>query len=107
MKSKVAKHHIAGTPCTAYSFAGLMDGETAASYGYFLCWCGLRAEIEEPVILQECTEDMPRDDFLLLLPMYHWDFILMCPTQFGHPIRRRRQWAVSFGEISFNTIQSL
>ena len=103
MKSKVASIHIAGTPCTAYSMAGLMDGETADSYGHFLSWCGLRAEIEEPVIIQECTDDMPRDDFLSLLPMYHWDFIVLCPTQFGHPIRRKRQWAVSFGQKLIDT----
>ena len=94
LKTRIGSIHIAGTPCTAYSHAGLMDTDTAESYAHFMSWCGLRQECQEPSVVQECTDEMPRDDFLSLLPMYHWDFIVLCPTLFGWPIRRRRQWAV-------------
>ena len=93
MKSKVASIHIAGTPCTAYSMAGLMDGETADSYGHFLSWCGLSG------VPMTCR----------VMIFYHY---YQCTTgtslscvqhSFGHPIRRKRQWAVSFGQKLIDT----
>lgn len=94
----IAHTHIAGTPCTAYSTAGLMDAETAESYAHFLCWAGLRRKTQEPVIVQECTDGFPRSEFDKLLPMYAWSFAILDPITFGWPVRRRRQWCVYLGK---------
>ena len=90
----VAAIHIAGTPCTAYSPIGLMDKETAISFAHFLTWVGLRITCQEVVVVQECTDTFPRSVFHELLPMYDWCFMVICPTMFGWPVRRPRQWCV-------------
>lgn len=87
--------HVAGTPCTAYSPAGLCDKETALSFCHFLAWAGLRGLCQEPVIVQECTDAFPRELFSQLLPTYDWTFEVISPQQLGWPVRRPRQWAVS------------
>ncbi len=87
--------HIAGTPCTAWSPAGLTDGEHA--HAHFLGWTAVRGEVQEPVICQECTGQFPRNLFPLLLPMYCWGFIILDPINFGWPVRRSRQIAVLLG----------
>ena len=93
-ESGVANIHCAGTPCTAYSPIGLMDKETAISFAYFLTWIGLRLASQEPIVIQECTDTFPRSEFVDLLPMYDWCFHVICPSGFGWPVRRHRQWAV-------------
>ena len=95
LAESVAMLHVAGTPCTAYSTAGKMDGEDAMSFAHTLAWCGLRARLQEPLIVQECTSGFSREIFTKLLPMYDFTADMLCPTQVGWPVRRSRQWVVS------------
>lgn len=95
LADNIAQLHIAGTPCTAYSTMGLLDGEDAMSFAHFLCWAGLRAKLQEPLIIQECTAGFPQDVFVSLLPMYDWMAEVVSPDSFGWPVRRPRQWVVS------------
>ena len=92
--SQAAFSNMAGTPCTAYSYAGLMDEETAESFAHLLAWAGQRRKVQEPVIVQECTEKFDRTALEKLLPMYTWSYALLNPESFGFPVRRIRQWCV-------------
>lgn len=94
--------HIAGTPCTAHSSMGDREQQNSMPFAHFLCWCGLRRELEEDVIVQECVDSFPREAFTELLDMYDWSFAVIDPEQFGFPVRRNRQWAV-FRVCVFNT----
>lgn len=94
MASTIAFCNVAGTPCTAYSSAGLMDQETADSYAHFLAWAALRRQLQEPVVVQECTTTFPRDQFVKILPMYDWSFAIVDPSRLGWPVKRPRQWCV-------------
>ena len=94
LMEKVAMFHIAGTPCTAWSPAGLTDGEAALSHAHFLGWAGVRSLVQEPVIGQEYTPQFPRELFPLLLPQYSWSFAILDPHSYGWPVRRARQIAL-------------
>ena len=94
IENQCAFLHCAGTLCTAWSPAGLQDGETALSHAHFLAWAGLRRKLEEPLIIQECTDKFPREVFDQVLPQYNWQCIVLDPQQFGWPVRRPRQWCV-------------
>ena len=94
--------HIAGTPCTAYSSMGHMDGEEAMSFAHFLARAGLRIQCQEPLVFQECTPTFPREVMVSLLPMYDWMAEVISPHTIGWPVRRARQWLVSLGLCSSN-----
>lgn len=51
-----AQVHVAGTPCTAHSVMGLSEENNLIPYGYFLTWCAIRRQVQEWIIIQECTE---------------------------------------------------
>jgi site-specific DNA-cytosine methylase len=96
----VAFIHIAGTPCTAWSDMGLLDGENAISTAYFLVWIGLRLLCEEPIVIQENVVGFPKWLIADLLPMYFVEWIVLSPYSLGWPIERQRQWLVLFGLLA-------
>ena len=71
-----------------------MDGEDAMSFAHTLCWAGLRAELQEPLIMQECTKAFPMHVLVRVLPMYDFMAEVLSPDQFGWPVKRSRQWIV-------------
>ena len=106
--NQVAMMHIAGTPCTAHSAMGLRDQEKALAFAHFLCWCGQRRLIQEPIVVQECVDTFPRSVFHELLDMYDWCFDVLSPVQYAWPVTRTRQWAVPLGAAqSFSFILHL
>lgn len=106
MTDKIAFMNIAGTSCTAWSPAGLQDGEQALSHAHFLAWAGLRKKSCEPLVIQECTDKFPRNVFYEVLPEYDWSFAVITPLSFGWPIRRDRQWAVCLSIVTVDIFYS-
>jgi site-specific DNA-cytosine methylase len=87
--------HIAGTPCPDYSILGKGEGCDGPTMVYYCAWAAMRRRLGEPIIIQENVPEQP----LSLLQeslgdLYHIQEILLCPSQFGWPVRRRRLWRV-------------
>ncbi|CAK9105631.1 unnamed protein product [Durusdinium trenchii] len=95
VQDKIADVHVAGTTCCAFSAIGDGQGESAMSHAHFLVWCGQRAVLQEPIIIQENVVAFPREALMLMLPMYEWVFGVLDPVQLGWPIRRERQFMMT------------
>lgn len=76
---------------------GIQEGLDAESTGHFLIWCGLRLELQEPVVVLENVLKFPRWLLAEMLHMYFIDYIVLSPSQLGWPISRERQFCVLFG----------
>lgn len=90
--NRVADVHIAGTTCCGFSAIGDGQGESAMSHAHFAVWCGQRATLQEPIVVQENVTAFPRECLTMMLPMYEWVFAVLDPSEFGWPIRRERQF---------------
>ena len=99
IEDKVASAHVAGTVCVAYSPIGEGQKEHAISHAHFIIWCGQRAILGEPVIVQENVEEFPESSLQRALPMYEWNGAVLEPTLFGWPVRRKRQFMMCLGSI--------
>lgn len=62
------------------------------SHTHFPVWCGQRAILQEPIVIQENVVAFPRECLTMMLPMYEWVFAVLDPSQYGWPIRRERQF---------------
>lgn len=102
VQDKIADVHVAGTTCCAFSAIGDGQGESAMSHAHFLVWCGQRAVLQEPIIIQENVVAFPREALMLMLPMYEWVFGVLDPVQLGWPIRRERQFMMRLTFITYD-----
>ena len=91
---KMAKRHIAGTSCTAYSSKGSRVGELDQTILHFLAWVGLRLHLQEPDICQENVFQFPTESLLVrfLGDMYYVDWGTLDPVDLGFPSARFRKW---------------
>ena len=87
--------HKAGTSCTAFSKKGnhhMLEDITAMD---LMAWIGQRRLIQEKIICQENVEDFPSEKFLEWLgDLYDIQVILLCPSDLGWGIRRRRKYHI-------------
>eukprot|EP00435_Cladocopium_sp_Y103_P015431 s3436_g3.t1 len=86
--------HQAGTSCRPFSrrgaHLGLMDIETV----HLLAWIGLRLSLQEADVTAENVETQALLSIIsrFLLGLYHIDQYVGCPTEFGWPVARSRQF---------------
>ena len=105
--TSVAMANISGSICCDHSTMGTMDRDQAMSYAHLLIWAGQRRICQEPIIVQECVDTFPRDQFVDLLPQYDWSWAILSPHQHGFPIRRLRQWAIGRHKTKTLSFRSL
>ena len=54
--------NLAGHVCCAHSAMGPLDREQALSFAHFLIYCGLRARLQEPIVVTENVDSFPREE---------------------------------------------
>ncbi len=90
-----ARLHIAGTPCTDFSSLGAMLAKNGPTISFFLVWTQMRYELMEELILLENVPNFPLE-LLRQLFSFAYDIhsIVLCATQFGKSMRRRRRYTL-------------
>ena len=87
--------HKAGTHCTAFSRKGLHQMLEDITVMDLMAWIGQRRLIQERIICQENVEDFPSEKILEWLgDLYDIQVILLCPSDLGWGIRRRRKFHI-------------
>lgn len=99
--------NLAGHVCCAHSAMGPLDREQALSFAHFLIYCGLRARLQEPIVVTENVDSFPREEVEGMLDMYDWSWSILSPHQFGWPIRRVRQWGIGRHKVKTLAYRSL
>lgn len=91
---KMAKRHVAGTPCVPWSKRGINLGLKDVNTLYLLAWIGLRLQLQEPDVTQErlcqneaakvfhCEElQMPDEPNVFILTVRLLDVGWQCSSQ--------------------------
>ncbi|CAK0797209.1 unnamed protein product, partial [Prorocentrum cordatum] len=90
---KPARHHTAGTSCTAFSKQGPQTGIHHWTIVPLLAWIGLRLLLQEAEVEQENVEGFDLAILSEFLGDTYWiDSVLLDPRMFGWPSIRTRKW---------------
>ncbi|CAE7765237.1 unnamed protein product [Symbiodinium sp. CCMP2592] len=93
----MAKLHVAGTSCIAYSSMGKQGGVKDASILPFLAWVSQRLQLEEPMICHENSTRFPID---LLVRFLGHKYVVMSvdsnAAAFGGAANRERKYTWSY-----------
>lgn len=90
---QVAKRHVAGTSCTAFSAIGARQAAADGTIVYFLAWVGMRLLLQEPEVVQENVKAFDTSLIARFLGhLYFIDSVILDPTEFGWASARERKW---------------
>eukprot|EP00973_Karenia_brevis_P078896 10949126-Karenia_brevis.AAC.1 len=66
----------------------------------YAAWVGLRREVQEPVIIVECSHLLDHTVLIEGLGDYYiLEWAVVCPKSFGWPIARKRFWGILFHRV--------
>lgn len=87
--------HVAGTPCVSFSPMGGNEKEGGTDIKHFSAWAAQRLKVQEPVIVHENSDRFTVATLEKVFgKRYAVQSIVLCPTELGWPVRRRRRWSV-------------
>ena len=92
---EAAKVHIAGTPCIDWSSYGTGQAEDGPCCAAFVSWCGLRALLEEPIVIHENVTAFDIKTLSeVLASKYTMHTICVDARQFAWPQHRARRYTI-------------
>ncbi len=87
--------HVAGVSCKPFSPIGAQSGTSSSEMTAMAAWAAIQYKLGHDVIVVEESALFPCDILKRLFgERYVWQSVIIDGTSFGHPVRRKRFYAV-------------